>query len=93
MDPRPHRGIVGAVRPRSASSRGGVIPICWYCGTGTWNGELITQPDGNLLHEGCQQKAERDYPDRVVCDAELADAKVRWQDQRDWEDDAGAWRA
>jgi len=81
------------VRGRGAittARRGKPIPMCWYCGS--YTGHIVTQPDGNLLHEGCQEPSRRDYPNRVPCDGEQTDAKVRWNDQRDWEDDAGVWR-
>ena len=81
----PDRGIIG--KPR----RGGLIPMCWYCGSHT--GHIVTQPDGTLLHGNCQGPARRDYPDRPVYEAKDADAKVCWNDQRDYEDGAGYWRA
>ena len=71
----------------------GLVQMCWYCGSGQWAGELIIQPDGTLLHEGCQEPAARDYPDRQVCDSEQTDNKVAWLDVRGAEDDAKAWRA
>ena len=67
--------------------------MCWYCGSGTWAGALVTQPDGNLLHEHCQAKAKRDYPGRPVCEGEQTDAKLAWLDQQDCEKDAGAFWA
>ena len=79
------RGIVG--KPR----RGGPIPMCWYCGS--YTGHIVTQPDGTLLHGDCQGPARRDYPDQPVYEADSSDGKVCRQDQRDYEDDAGAWRA
>jgi len=82
------RGTIGKARQGPVMPRfGSPIPMCWYCGSGTWNGNLVTQPDGTLLHEGCQRPAERDYPGRVIYDGEQADAKVRWQDQRGWDHD------
>ena len=81
------RGIVG--KP----GRGQLIPLCCYCGTGTWNGGLMRQPDGNLLHEHCQEPAARNYPNSLAGDGEQVDAKVRWLDVRGAEDDAGAFWA
>jgi len=78
---------LGRRQPR----HGGIIPMCWYCGGIT--GKLLMQPNGTLLHEACQEPAERDYPCRLACDGEMADAKVRWNDQRDREDDAGGFWA
>lgn len=69
------------------------LTICWYCGSGIWVGDLVTQPDGNLLHKRCQAKTERDYPNRLPHDAEQTDAKVSWLDQQDCENDAGAFWA
>ena len=88
------RGRGAICKPR----RAGPIPtmnrgLCWYCGSGRWAGELITQPDGTLLHEGCQEPAARDYPDRQVCDSEQTDNKVAWLDVRGAEDDAKAYWA
>ncbi len=82
------RGIVG--KPR----RGwGLVQMCWYCGSGTWTGKLVAQPDGTQLHANCVEPAARDYPNRSACDGEQVDGKVAWLDRRDREDDAGAWRA
>ena len=64
--------------------------ICWYCGS---YGNLVRQPDGNLLHDNCRKPAERDYPDRPTLDTERADTKVSWQDVQDREDDADAFWA
>ena len=94
MTPR-GRGTI--CKPRRAGpiptmSRG-AVQMCWYCGSGQWAGELITQPDGTLLHEGCQEPAARDYPDRQVCDSEQTDAKVAWLDVRGAEDDVKAYWA
>ena len=77
--------------PIATARRGKPIPMCWYCGS--YTGHIVTQPDGNLLHEGCQEPARRDYPNWVPCDGEQADAKVRWNDQRGMEDDAGGFWA
>ena len=82
------RGIID--KPRRGR---GLVRMCWYCGTGTWNGDLVTQADGSLLHEGCQHQAEGEYPDRAIYDGEQVDAKVAWRDQRGDEDDVGAFWA
>ena len=60
--------------------------MCWYCGS---FGDLVVQSDGTLLHEECQAKAERDYPDRVFWETDQTDAPTAWQDARDLDDDVG----
>ena len=37
--------------PIATARRGKPIPMCWYCGS--YTGHIVTQPDGNLLHELC----------------------------------------
>ncbi len=71
----------------------GLVRMCWFCGTGVWAGKLTKEPDGSFLHANCRGAAEADYPNRLACDAEQTDPKVRRQDQRDYEDDAGAFWA
>ena len=78
-------------RGRGITGRSDRHPMCWYCGSHT--GTIVTQPDGTLLHGNCQGPARQDYPDRPVYEADSADAKVCWQDQRDYGDGAGAFWA
>ena len=80
------RGIIG--KPRRGK---GLVRMCWYCGSGTWTGKLVAQPDGTQLHANCEDPAARDYPTRPVCGGEQVDDKVAWQDQRDREDEAKAF--
>ena len=57
------------------------VKTCWYCGSGSWTGDLVEQPDGKLLHQDCIRLARLVYPHRPICDPERTDAKVAWRDE------------